>query len=101
MRRSICLFWSYTSLSADAKYQSQMSMVRYLRASDAVRALLVLAIRTYVSVGEDRIAKVARPAHSLSWLLEDTLYGGPRAFTIEVVFRHVVELHTASTSKRF
>jgi hypothetical protein len=46
----------------------------YLRAPDAVDALFVLAIRTPVSVGEDRIAMIARPAHSLPWLFEDALY---------------------------
>jgi hypothetical protein len=68
-----------------------------VRAPDTVDALFVLAVRTPVSVGEDRVAVVARPAHSLTWLLEDTLY---RRFgcvaVVGIVARHVVEFETVS-----
>jgi hypothetical protein len=74
--------------------------VQYLRTSDAVTTLFVVAIVTSVPTDEDGIAHVASPSHPLAWLLVDALY---RRFgcaaTVRPLWCHVVELQASSAAE--
>lgn len=74
--------------------------MHYLRASDAVTTLFVLAIVTSVPADEDGIAHVASPSHPLAWLFVDTLH---RRFgcvaTVRPFWCHVIEFQASSAAE--